>query len=257
MKPSLSLVMITKNAEALLDTCLDSVKDLADEIIAIDDYSQDRTIEILKHHRATIFNHHEYDLGKQRLFGLKKANGTWILVIDSDEVLSPALKKEIYSVIHDKRQPLSGFFIRFQTHFLGKPLHHGGEAYKKMILFKKNKVDIKAASVHEKYELTRGRTGTLKHEVYHYSYRSLWEMYGKFTDYSIRDAKDRIKRNETVGIKHLTLYPIHMFWSRFIADKGYRDGIFRLPLDLGFAYMELLTYCIMVIKKISPKKQSS
>ena len=71
-------------------------------------------------------------------------------------------------------------------------------------------------------------------------------MYKKFTDYAIREAKQRRLNGESTSLKKIVMYPPHMFWARFIKDEGYRDGLFRIPLDLGFAYMEFLTYMTML-----------
>lgn len=253
MESSLSLVIITKNGETFLEKTLQSVNKLVNEIILVDDFSTDSTVKIAKKYHSRIFFHHEKDLGKQRAYALKKATSEWILILDADEMLSPALKKEITHVLTSKiyhlKSDVVGYWIPFQTHFLGRPLHYGGENYKKLVLFKIDAVTIKPALVHEKYELIKGKTGYLKNEIFHYSYQSLFAMYRKFTDYAIRDACQKKKNGEKTNIRKLTLYPIHMFWARFIKDKGYKDGLFRIPLDLGFAYMEFLTYFLLLFKQ--------
>ncbi len=252
MKSSLSLVVITKNAEELLEKTLESVKGLVDEIVLVDDYSKDKTIEIAKTYVAKTYLHHERDLGKQRKYAVSKATSEWVLILDADEWLSNELFNEIrriLSSLRSSRMTCSAYYIPFQTHFLGRPLHYGGEHYKKLILFRKDSVAIKPALVHEKYEVTKGKAGILKNKILHYSYRSLGEMFAKFTDYGFRDAEQKIKNGEKTSLRKIFLYPIHMFWARFVEDKGYRDGIFRILLDIGFAYMEFLTYFLMLFKK--------
>lgn len=253
MKSSLSLVIITKNGETFLEKTLQSVNGLVNEIILVDDFSTDSTVIIAKKYSAKIFTHHEKNLGKQRAFALNKASSEWVLVLDADEWLSDGLKKEIDYVLTSKvynlKSNIAGYWIPFQTHLLGRPLHHGGENYKKLVLFKKDSVRIKPALVHEKYELIKGKADYLKNKAFHYSYQSLFSMYRKFTDYGIREAYQRKKNGEKTSLKKLLFYPIHMFWARFIKDKGYKDGLFRIPLDIGFAYMEFLTYFLMLFSK--------
>ena len=72
-------------------------------------------------------------------------------------------------------------------------------------------------------------------------------MFSKFTDYSVREAKQKIDRGEKPSLRKIFFYPLHMFWARFIEDKGYKDGLFRIPLDFGFAYMEMMTYVLLWI----------
>jgi len=251
MKLPLSLLTITKNAQETLEKTLSSAADLVNEIIVIDDYSTDSSLGIAKKYKAKVFLHHEKDFGKQKEYGLKKCQNEWVLVIDSDEFLSPALKEEFYLLFKTKKiEKYAGFLIPFQNHFLGKPVNYGGERYKMLRLFKRDCVNINSALVHEKFEIKKGKIGQLKNKIYHYSYRSLGQMFKKFTDYALREAKQKFKKNETITLKKLFLYPSHMFYARFIKDKGYKDGLFRIPLDLGFAYMEFLTYWGLLILRL-------
>ncbi len=250
MKSSLSLVMITKNAEELLEKSLESVQGLVDEIILVDDYSKDRTLEIARKYGANIYLRQERNLGKQKAYGLQKAKGEWILFLDSDEILPPYLKKEILIILKSKVQDLKSnivaYRIPYQNHFLGRPIHHGGENYEMIRLFKKKHAISHPSLVHEKIEIETGKIERLKHKIYHYSYRSFIQLYTKFTDYAVREAEQKHAKKEKTSLKKIFLYPLHMFWARFIEDKGYKDGIFRLPLDIGFAYMEFLTYLLML-----------
>jgi len=245
----LSLVIITKNSEELLDVSLQSVQGLADEIVLVDDYSNDRTLTIAKKYAARIYKRQERNLGKQKAYGLHKAKYDWILFLDSDESLSNELKKEIRLELTKKNNDVIAYRIPYQNHFLGKPVRYGGENYAMIRLFKKEYGISHSSLVHEKVEIRKGRIGRLKNRIYHYSYRTLWQMYTKFTDYAVREAYQKGQKGEKTDLKKLTLYPLHMFWARFIKDRGYKDGLFRIPLDLGFAYMEFLTYFLLIFKK--------
>ena len=91
--------MITKNCEDLLEGSLESCQGLVEEIVIVDNYSQDRTLGVAKKYGAKIFLNKEEDLGKQRAYGLKKVTGEWVLVLDSDEVISQELRSEIKKVL--------------------------------------------------------------------------------------------------------------------------------------------------------------
>jgi hypothetical protein len=114
--------------------------------------------------------------------------------------------------------------IPFQNHFLGKPVNFGGENYKMLRLFKKNKVIITAEKTHQKYLLKSKKVGYLRGKIIHYSYQSLWQTYKKFTYYGLEEAKKKLGKNEKITLKKLFLYPPHMFYARFIKDRGYKDG---------------------------------
>jgi len=128
-------------------------------------------------------------------------------------------------------------------------LNYGGEQLKKMVLFKNKSAFVnKTPLVHYYYHIKNGKVGQLKNNILHYSYLSVVQIYKKFTDYGIRIAKQKYLAGERSSLKKIFLYPPHMFWARFIKDKGYKDGLFRIPLDIGFAYMEFLTYFLLMFK---------
>jgi len=254
MSAKLSVLMITKNAAETLEKSLASVKKIADEIIVIDSKSTDRTVEIAKNYLAKVYVKEFADIGKQRLFGFSKATGKWILILDADEIVSEKLMKEIKSKIENKRIKIAGYFIPYQNFFLNLPLQYGGENYRMLRLFRRKYATISPSLIHEHFRLTKGKSGRLKGKIFHHSYRSISQMIIKFTDYGIRTAKEKYLRKERSSFKKIFVYPIHMFWARFIEDKGHEDGLFRIPLDLGFAYMEFITYFFLFILNIKTKK---
>jgi (heptosyl)LPS beta-1,4-glucosyltransferase len=260
MKTQLSLNIITKNAGKTLEKTLSSTVGLVDEIILIDENSTDNTLDIARKYNAKIYKYATGHLGKQREYALSKTTGEWVLVLDADETITENLKKEIVKLLNCSivkkpcnngtiEQSYSGFKISFQTHFLGKPLHHGGEDYAKMVLFRRKYGKVLSLHIHEKYEIIQGKLGKLKNNINHYSYESIIGLYKKFTNYAIRAAKQKKIDHEKVTLNKIFLYPVHMFWSRYVIDKGYKDGLFRIPLDLAFAYMEFLTYFLMIFLK--------
>ena len=249
----LSVLMITKNAAETLEKSLASIKKIASEIIIIDSKSTDRTVEIAKNYLARVYIKEFSDIGRQRIFGLSKATGKWILILDCDEIVSEKLMKEIKQKIENKRININCYFIPYQNFFLNMPLQHGGENYKMLRLFRRVKLFIKPSFVHNRIEVKDQKIGYLKGKIFHHSYRSLPQTFAKFTDYGVRMAKEKYLDGEKSSFKKIFIFPIHMFWSRFIKDKGYEDGLFRIPLDLGFAYMEFVTYFLLFLYSVHPK----
>ncbi len=261
MSAKLSILMITKNAAETLEKSLASVKKIADEIIIVDSKSTDRTVEIAKNYLAKVYVKEFSDIGKQRIFGLSKASGKWVLILDCDEIVSEKLAKEIKKkIVPPKRDPakggknkklkINGYYISYQNFFLNKPLQYGGEDYKMLRFFRRVKLSIKPSLVHNRIEVKDQKVGYLKGKIFHHSYRSIIQIFVKFTDYGIRMAKEKYLEGEQSSLKKIFLYPAHMFWARFIEAKGFEDGLFRIPLDLGFAYMEFVTYITLFILNI-------
>ena len=250
MEKGLSVVVITKNAERLLEQSLNSVAKIANEIVLVDSESTDNTLDIAKRFNARIYKHNTRNLGLQKEFGVNKAKYEWILILDSDEIVSPKLLKEIAKTITSKTK-FYGYKIPYQNYLFGKPIYYGGENYQKLILFKKKYCRIKHVLLHENFEVKNFNYGQLKNKIHHYSYVNLFQMYKKFTNYALLEATQKYLDQEESSLKKVTLYPLHMFWARFIKDKGYKDGLARITLDIGFGYMEFLTYLALFFKTIN------
>jgi glycosyltransferase involved in cell wall biosynthesis len=250
-KIALSVLMISKNNEDIIEDALKSVYKIASEIILIDSSSKDKTINIAKKYKSKIYQYDENDFGKKRAYALKKANGGWILFLDTDERLSDKLQIEIKKTI--KNNKFNGHYIKLINYFYNKPLKRGGGIYKKLLLIKKNDAIINPSLIHEEIKSKSQKIGTLKNYINHYSYRNIFQLYSKFTNYAIRCAKQKRQNNEKTSFKKIFLYPMHMFWARYIKDKAYKEGIFRIPVDIGFAYMEFLTYFLMLFIKNKSK----
>lgn len=240
MKTDITVSMITKNAEKTIEKSLRSVCDWVDKIVIIDDYSIDKTVKIAKKYQSTVYQNTYQGEGNQRNFGLKKIVTKWTLTLDADEVIADKVKEEILNKV--KSPFFSGYRIPFQSYFFHQKLNYGGENYQKMVLFRTNEGFCTKDEVHAVYKIKTGKIGQLKNKIDHYSYRSLPQLFIKFNNYAIREAKQKKSRGEKSSFKKIFLYPPHLFWARFIKDKGYKDGLFRIPLDLGFAYMEFVTY---------------
>lgn len=251
MKKGLSVLIISKNNEDTIEKTLRSLKSLTSQIILIDEESTDSTVRIAKLYNVEVYQKVFNNIGKQRAFGLKFVTNPWVLILDSDEVVSKELKKEIKSIADRNNSQISGFEIPYQSYFLDRPLNRGGEDYKQLRFFKTNYVKSLPTIIHNEFYIN-GKIGTLKNKIHHYSYRSIPQVYSKFTDYAIKMAKVKQDEGETSSIRKVIMYPLHMFYARFIKDKGYKDGLFRIPLDLAFAYMEFLTYILLAFK---PKKK--
>ncbi len=243
----LSVVMITRNADVLLDRCLASVQSIADEVVAVDAGSTDRTIPILSAAGARIIRTRSNHLGRNKARGIAEATHPLILLLDSDEILSPLLVRSIRRVKRSKTIS-NGYHIRFHNHYRDKRLRYGGEHYVMVRLFRRNKLRFRANSVHEHVETPHHDVPMLSGHINHYSYRSISQMVAKFTQYALLESRAKYRAGEHSSAKKILLYPVHMFWARFIKDKGYRDGLWRLPLDIGFAYMEWLTYTSLALR---------
>lgn len=250
MKNNLSVVVIAYNNQDTIKKTFQSVQEITNDIILVDNYSTDKTVDIAQSFDAKVIYYQGENRGIQCQMGIDKTKNDWVLILDSDETVSDLLRSEIEFKVQSPKSKVKEdcYYVPFQSYYLGRKIYRGGENYKKLILFNKTKGQIQKLPIHYVWKTT-GHIGQLKNKVDHDSYRNLLDLYKKFSLYAREEAKLKIKNGEKTSFKKIFLYPLHMFWARFIKDKGYKDGFFRIPLDLGFAYMEFLTYFSMLFFK--------
>lgn len=128
----ISVVILTKNEEENISDCIKSLS-WCDEVIIVDDNSEDRTIEIAKKLNAKIFMRSiDNDFSTQRNFGISRARGNWVLFVDADERISDALAFEISNIANQiTDQALgkyNGFYVKRVDFMWGKKLRFGKQA---------------------------------------------------------------------------------------------------------------------------------
>lgn len=163
------------------------------------------------------------------------------MILDSDERVSNDIKKEIKSIITKPHNNYNAYLIPYQNHVFGKPVYWGGEDYKQIKLFLRCKGSVDLFPIHEDVHVY-GKIGELNGLIEHYSYRTIRQLFSKFTLYAKIAAQEKYKKGEKASIKSLIFNGLHMFWARYIKDHGYRDGWRGFVLASAFAYMEQMTY---------------
>ena len=137
--------------------------------------------------------------------------------------------------------------IPYRNYFLGHGMKASYLKYSKTRFFKKDFVFVTSVPIHEEV-YSKFKKGYLKGNILHYSFRSVGQTLRKFTYYASVEAPLLFRKGERTNLKKLTLYPLHMFWSLFIKEKGYRDGIWGFGLAMCFMYYEFAKY-IMLLKE--------
>src|SRR3989344_3655909 len=147
----ISVVISAYNEEAMIEDCLKSVKDLADEIIFVDNTSTDKTVEITKKYTKKIFvrENDPVMLNRNKNFGFTKATGDWILSLDADERLTPELSAEIRNSI--RAHQFVAYEIPRKNIIFGKWIQHSiwWPDYN-LRLFRRGKGKFPEKHVHEK-----------------------------------------------------------------------------------------------------------
>ena len=192
-RKSLSIVLATFNEEENLSECLDSVKNLADEIVIVDGSSTDATVQIAKKYGAKVkitTNKKNFHINKQ--MAIDMAASDWILQLDGDEQVSPELGDEILAILKDENRQSSivnhksvnGYWIPRKNWFLGRFLMKGGQYPDYTLrLYKKGKGRLPQKDVHEQAEI-QGKSGYLKNAILHYPYKDFSQYLNKWNRYN-------------------------------------------------------------------------
>lgn len=128
VKAPISVVILTFNEEGSIRECLESVAGWADEIVVVDSFSLDRTIEIAKEFTENVYQHHFEDYSKQRNWAQENIQylNKWVLHLDADERVTPELSEEIVEIFDKGEVRENGFLIKRKTIFLGRWMRFGG-----------------------------------------------------------------------------------------------------------------------------------
>ncbi len=181
----LTVIIPCFNEEAAIEDCLTSVK-FADEILVVDSFSTDRTLEIARWHTDRILQHEFQSHGAQNNWALPHATHEWVLIVDADERVTPELAEEIRGIL---REPdCDGYWIRRRNFFLGKEIRHGTWGTDRVLrLFRRDKGRYEEKPVHSKVVLN-GRDGHCREALLHYTYRSMDDWLRKVHRFSTGGA---------------------------------------------------------------------
>lgn len=235
----LSVVVLTKNEESCIASCLESVK-WADEIIVVDDESTDKTVEIVKQYSAKVF-HRKMDIeGKHRNWAYAQARNAWVLSLDADETVTPELKIEIEKAIESDEFvaydiPLRNFISNYWVRY------GGWYPASKVRLFKKDKFRYEEAEVHPR-AFADGACGHLKSDIVHRGYPDLEHFLNSVNRQSTLEAVKWINTGRKMTLLWATWRTVDRFFRRYFGKKAYKDGMYGFVIAYFDSLYQILSY---------------
>jgi glycosyltransferase involved in cell wall biosynthesis len=236
-KPKISVIINTFNEERNIRNCLETVK-WADEIIVVDMYSDDKTVEIAKEYTDKIYFFERMGyVEPARKYALEKAKNEWVLLVDADEITPLKLKNKLVEIM--EKDLADVVYIPFNTYFFGRLMKGTGWGPLQDVhprFFKKSFVSFSSA-VHSFFNISdKARVFYITDPEYgfiHFNYIDVEHFLEKLNRYTTIEAK-----NMYDGIKPVPTLPnfliklIKEFFGRFIKKKGYADGIYGFSLSI-------------------------
>jgi glycosyltransferase involved in cell wall biosynthesis len=241
----LSVAIITFNEERNIGRCLESIKNIADEIVIVDSGSTDRTKEICLRHGATFFYNKFEGHIEQKNFAAEKCSHDYILSIDADEALSPELKNSILELKGNWIK--DGYFFNRMTSYCGKWIRHcGWYPDRKLRLFIKGKGMWSGLNPHDRF-ITQNpeSTSLLKGDLLHYSYYSIEEHLAQVNKFTTIAAKSAYENGSRSTILTILISPGIRFIRDYIFHLGILDGYYGLVICCISSHATFIKYVKM------------
>ncbi|MEM7372247.1 MAG: glycosyltransferase family 2 protein [Bacteroidota bacterium] len=237
----ISVVIITRNEEANIKACLESVQTVADEIVVVDAGSTDRTEEICRGFDVRFVTKDWINYSANKNFANELATHPYILSLDADERLSAELRTSIL----DKKDSLSGVFeFSRQSFYCGKWIRRcGWYPDYKVRLFPKDGSQWVGEFVHERLHYREDASlQRLAGDLIHYTNYSLDDHLERIDRYSSLHAQSMLEKGKRASWYKLLFSPLYRFLKMYVLQQGFREGYLGFQLSIVSAFAVFLRY---------------
>lgn len=236
----LSATVITYNEEPRIARCLESLR-WADEIVVVDSGSTDGTVEVCRGYTDCIFRRPWDGYGAQKNFSSARASHDWVLNLDADEEVSPALREEIRSTLRGGPR-CGGYRMPRRNYFGGRWIRRcGWYPDYTLRLFDRRRARFRERLVHEAVS-TAAPVGTLRGVIEHYTYDGMSDYIDRLNRYSSLAAEELVREGRPLGVHRLYLDPLGAFLKTYVLRRGFLEGELGLSIALGSAYYAFAKY---------------
>ena len=223
-KKTLSICIITFNEEKNIENTLEHIKDIADEIVIVDSYSTDKTVEMCKKYTSNIHLHKWEGFIAQKNIALDKCSSDFILSIDADEEITKELADEIIDKINNLNH--DGYIVNRKTKYLGKILKHSWQPDNKLRLVSKDACPSwHGEIVHESLLIQSSMIAILDNHLIHHSYKDIEDHNMKTLKYAKLSAESYHKMGKQSSVFKLLFSPTFNFIKMYVFRLGFLDGI--------------------------------
>ena len=235
-----SVIITTFNEEVNVGECIESVL-WADEILLVDSFSKDRTLEIARRYPITILEREYFGSAAQKNWAIDRVQHEWVLIIDADERVPEVLAREILALLTTE-PPVNGYYIRRENIFIDKAIRHSGWSTDKVVrLFRRDKGRYPNRRVHADLEI-EGEVPVLRNPFLHFTFRTFDQYFPKFLNYAEWGAAQAFRDGRHAGFIELVFRPWWRFVRTFFLQLGVLDGVHGFVLCMLQAFGVFLKY---------------
>lgn len=240
----ISGVIIAYNEEQYIAKCLESLQGIVDEILVVDSFSTDETLQICEKHGARVIQRAFIGFTDQKNYATEQAKFDYVLSLDADEALSEELKASILEL--KPTMDGEGYAFNILNHYCGKWIHHSSwYPGTKIRLYNKHKARwYSPTNIHETITLDNPKSVVkLKGDLLHWAYDSFSEHHLKIDTYTTLSAVNYVKnKSKKVPYTKIIINPFWKFFKNYFINRGFLDGFQGFVICCMSGYTTFLKY---------------
>jgi len=249
----LSLAVMSFNEEANIRRTLESALSLADEIVVVDSFSTDRTVEIAKSLGARVFQEPWKGYIDQTNSCLEKCRGEWLLCLDCDEVITPELQESIRQAL--ARPIAEGYTLNRRTFYLGRLLRYAWQPDRKLRLARRDaKLRCEGSNPHPVLKL-EGQIARLSGDLIHYSYKDFGAHMAQTQNFARQGAESYYRQGRSANWFDLFCRPPFAFFRRYFLRGAFLDGVPGLLASFSSAVYVYMKYAFLWERRAMPRPE--
>jgi glycosyltransferase involved in cell wall biosynthesis len=240
-RPTVSAIVVCFNEEKAIGACLDSLR-WCDEIVVVDSFSTDRTVEICRQYTERVVQRNWAGYRDQKAFAHSLATKDWVLLVDSDERVPPDLRDEINLTLSSDAGGYAGFSVPRLVFYLGRWWRRGGWYPDYDVrLFRRERATWGGTDPHEKI-LVDGKVRRLRHPLQHYSYRNIEDHVQRINHFTSISARELWKEGKRCHLGDALFRPAFRFFRSYVLKRGFLEGFAGFYVAVTAAVYVFLKY---------------
>jgi len=239
MENKISVLIIAKNESEVIEAAIKSVKDLASEVILVDD-SYDETPRIAEKLGAKVIRNKFKNFADQRNLAASAAHNEWIFYLDADERVTPEFETELKAeILNPGSENIAGFWVKRKTFFYGRDWHFTDRVQR---VFRREKLKGWHGVVHETPEV-EGRLMTINEPILHYTHRNFEQMIAKTNEWSEFESDLRLhSHHPKMSLWRFPRVMVTAFASSYFGQSGWKNGAEGVIEAIYQAFSMFITY---------------
>ena len=255
--PKISACIISFNEEQNIEDCLKSLENVADEIVVVDSFSTDRTVEIASRYTDSIYHEEFVGYIEKKNLAVSKAKHDWILSLDCDERLSPELSSSILAIKEKLDEQQLAYRMPRKTFYVYRWLNHCWYPDKKVRLFNKHKAHWGGINPHDRVIVGEGSISDLAGDLQHYSFNSISDHLQTMDKLSEIGAREIIASGRHVSLFDPLTHGLWTFIRLYFFKRGFLDGLAGFIVSVLSSMHAFVKYSkVLVHQRMSDKNSS-